>query len=94
LSEFSILSAGMRIGQYTVVAILGTLIVIAFVAIMLHVNGMVFGKPTAPRLTEALPASCRFAVLVAAAPVVLLGVYIPAPVHDLLQLAAQQLGGR
>jgi len=94
LSEFSILSAGMRTGQYTVVAILGTLIVIAFVAIMLHVNGMVFGKPTAPRLTEALPASCRFAVLVAAAPVVLLGVYIPAPVHDLLQLAAQQLGGR
>ena len=94
LSEFSILSAGMRIGQYTVVAILGTLIVIAFVAIMLHVNGMVFGKPTAPRLTEALPASCRFAVLVAASPVVLLGVYIPAPVHDLLQLAAQQLGGR
>ena len=94
LSEFSILSAGMRTGQYSVVAILGTLIVIAFVAIMLHVNGMVFGKPTAPRLTEALPASCRFAVLVAAAPVVLLGVYIPAPVHDLLQLAAQQLGGR
>jgi hydrogenase-4 component F len=94
LSEFSILSAGMRTGQYTVVAILATLIVIAFVAIMLHVNGMVFGKPTAPRLTEALPASCRFAVLVAAAPVVLLGVYIPAPVHDLLQLAAQQLGGR
>jgi hypothetical protein len=25
---------------------------------------------------------------------VLLGVYIPAPVHNLLQLAAQQLGGR
>lgn len=94
LSEFSILSAGMRAGQYTVVAILATLIVIAFVAIMLHVNGMVFGTPTAPRLAEALPASCRFAVLVAAAPVVILGVYIPAPVHELLQLAAQQLGGR
>ena len=94
LSEFSILSAGMRAGQYTAVAILATLIVIAFVAIMLHVNGMVFGKPATLRLTKALPASCRFAVLVAAAPVVLLGVYIPAPVHDLLQLAAQQLGGR
>ncbi|MGO4885536.1 MAG: proton-conducting transporter membrane subunit [Bryobacteraceae bacterium] len=94
LSEFSILSAGMRGGQYTAVAILAILIVIAFVAIMLHVNGMVFGKPATLRLTKALPASCRFAVLVAAAPVVLLGVYIPAPVHDLLQLAAQQLGGR
>jgi len=94
LSEFSILSAGMHAGQYTVVAILAALIVIAFVAIMLHVNGMVFGKPISPRLPEALPASCRLSVLVAAAPVVLLGVYIPAPVHELLQLAAQQLGGR
>jgi hydrogenase-4 component F len=94
LSEFSILSAGMRAGQYTVVAILATLIVIAFVAIMRHVNSMVFGKPTALHVTEKLPTSCRVAVLVAAAPVVLLGVYIPAPVHNLLQLAAQQLGGR
>jgi len=94
LSEFSILSAGVRAGQYTVVAILAALIVIAFVAIMLHVNGMVFGKPTAPHVTEQLPTSCRFAVLLAAAPVALLGVYIPAPLHDLLQLAAQQLGGR
>ena len=94
LSEFSVLSAGLRGGQYTAVAFLAILIVIAFVAIMLHVNGMVFGKPAALRMTKALPASCRFAVLVAAAPVVLLGVYIPAPVHDLLQLAAQQLGGR
>jgi len=93
LSEFSILSAGMRAGQYAVVAILAILIVIAFVAIMQHVNGMVFGRPAVTHLTEALPLSCRFAVLVAAAPVVLLGVYIPAPVHDLLQLAAQQLGG-
>ena len=95
LSEFSILSAGMRAGQYAAVAILAILIVIAFVAIMLHVNRMVFGKPDgASSRAVALPASCRFAVLAAAAPVVVLGVYIPAPVHDLLQLAARQLGGR
>jgi len=94
LSEFSILSAGMRAGQYTAVAFLAILIVIAFVAIMLHVNGMVFGKPATLHSAKALPTSCRFAVLVAMAPVALLGVYIPAPVHDLLQLAAQQLGGR
>jgi hydrogenase-4 component F len=95
LSEFSILAAGMRSsGEYAVVAILATLIVIAFVAIMLHVNRMVFGKPAAPRRAEALPWSCRFSVLVAAVPVVVLGLYVPAPVHELLRLAAQQLGGR
>jgi hydrogenase-4 component F len=93
LSEFSILSAGMQAGQRVAVSILAILIVIAFVAIMLHVNRMVFGKPTLPYSSIALPASCRIAVLAAAAPVVVLGVYIPAPVHNLLQLAARQLGG-
>jgi hydrogenase-4 component F len=94
LSEFSILSAGVSAGQHAAVSILAILIVIAFVAIMLHVNRMVFGKPTVPHSIKALPASCRFAVVAGAVPVALLGVYIPAPVHDLLQLAARQLGGR
>jgi hydrogenase-4 component F len=93
LSEFSILSAGVRAGQNTAVAILAPLILIAFVAIMWHVNRMVFGRPEAGYLAESLPASCRLAVVGAAIPVVLLGVYIPVPVHDLLQLAARQLGG-
>jgi hydrogenase-4 component F len=94
LSEFSILAAGMRAGQYAVICILAVLIVIAFAAIMWHVNRMVFGKPAVPFALKALPHSCRFAVLAAAAPVAVLGVYIPAPVHELLQLAARQLGGR
>ncbi len=93
LSEFSILSAGISAGQYAVVAVLAALIVIAFIAIMLHVNRMVFGAPLATLRCRILPASCRFAVLAAAAPVVLLGVYMPAPLHDLLHLAARQLGG-
>jgi hydrogenase-4 component F len=93
LSEFSILSAGVRAGQRTAVAILASLIVIAFVAIMWHVNRMMFGRPATPYLVESLPTSCRIAVVVAALPVILLGVYVPAPVHNLLQLAARQLGG-
>ena len=94
LSEFSILSAGLRAGQYAVVAILATLIVIAFVAILMHVNQMVFGEPgKLYGARKALPASCRVAVVAAALPVIVLGVYIPAPVNDLLQLAAHQLGG-
>ncbi len=93
LSELSILSAGIRAGEYAVVAALATLIVIAFVAILLHVNRMTLGKPEVAHPIETLPPSCRIAVVVAAIPVVLLGVYIPAPVNDLLQLAARQLGG-
>jgi hydrogenase-4 component F len=95
LSEFSILSAGIRSGHITAVVILATLIVVAFVAIMLQVNSMLFVKPELDYSTAmAVPLSCRTAVLVAAVPVVVLGVFIPTPLHSLLQLAAQQLGGR
>jgi hypothetical protein len=54
---------------------------------------MAFGRPTTHYVAESLPVSCRLAVVVAALPVILLGVYIPVPVHDLPQLAARQLGG-
>jgi hydrogenase-4 component F len=94
LSEFSILSAGIRGGHATAVAILALLIVIAFVGIMLQVNKMAFGRPDSPGDHVDIPQSCRIAVLAAAVPVAVLGVYIPAPVHSLLLLAAQQLGGR
>ena len=93
LSEFSILSAGLRSGHNVSVAILAILIVVAFVAIMRQVNGMLFGEPESTAPIERLPLSCRAAVVLAAIPVVILGVYIPSPVHSLLQLAAQQLGG-
>ncbi|MFZ0635101.1 MAG: proton-conducting transporter membrane subunit [Candidatus Acidiferrales bacterium] len=94
LSEFSILAAGVRAGHPVAVAILASLIVIAFVGIMLQVNRMVFGRPDLPHVPTVVPRSCWIAIAVAAVPVVVLGVYIPAPVHSLLQLAAQQLGGR
>jgi hydrogenase-4 component F len=93
LSEYAILSSGVGAGQHAAVAILAVLIVIAFIAILWHVNRMVFGKPLVPYSAESLPVSCKLAVILAAAPVVVFGVYIPVPVHSLLQLAAQQLGG-
>ncbi len=60
---------------------------------MRHVNGMLFGRPESTAPVERVPLSSRTAVLLAAVPVVVLGVYIPGPVHSLLELAAQQLGG-
>jgi hydrogenase-4 component F len=93
LSEFSILSAGVRGGHPVAVAMLASLIVIAFVGIMLQVNRMVFGRPDWPHDPVVVPRTCRVAVVLAAVPVVVLGIYIPAPVYSLLRLAAQQLGG-
>ncbi|MFZ0332988.1 MAG: proton-conducting transporter membrane subunit [Candidatus Acidiferrales bacterium] len=94
LSEFSILSAGIRAGHLLAVGILASLIVIAFVGIMMHVNRMVFGRPEEPLARVVIPLTCRLAIVMAAIPVAVLGVYIPSPLYHLLNLAAQQLGGR
>lgn len=94
LSEFSILSAGVRAGHGVAVSILAALIVVAFIGIMLHVNRMAFGRPDLPEVHVTVPHSCRIAVLAASVPVAVLGVYVPGPIHSLLMLAAQQLGGR
>ncbi|MGB7229890.1 MAG: hypothetical protein WBD26_19280, partial [Candidatus Acidiferrales bacterium] len=71
-----------------------SLIVIAFVGIMMHVNRMVFGRPEEPLARVVIPLTCRLAIVMAAIPVAVLGVYIPSPLYHLLNLAAQQLGGR
>jgi hydrogenase-4 component F len=94
LSEFSILSAGIRDGHAVAVSILAALIVLAFVGIMLQINRMTFGQPERVEVHVGVPQTCRIAVLAAAVPVAVLGIYMPGPVHSLLLLAAQQLGGR
>jgi hydrogenase-4 component F len=95
LSEYSILSAGVRAGHGLAVAILASLIVLAFIGIMLQVNRMTFGRTELPAdHALVVPMTCRIAVIAAAVPVVVLGIYVPGPLHTLLQLAAQQLGGR
>jgi hydrogenase-4 component F len=94
LSEYSILSAGLRGGHNLAVAILASLIVLAFVGMMLQVNRMVFGLPEPHHEVVPLPLTCRVAVITALIPVIVFGIYIPSPVHSLLQMAARQLGGR
>jgi hydrogenase-4 component F len=99
LSEFEILKAGLAQGQYVATGLLATFIVIAFFGVMAHLNRMVFGVPgnatpeqrhTGPETAETfhVPFSCRRALILAAVPVLVLGVYIPKTLHDLLILAA------
>lgn len=105
LSEFSILKAGLTQGRYLVTGLLAVFIVIAFFGVMLHINRMVFGarengqnampvnhhSGAGNGKTFPLPFSCRLALILAAVPVLELGVYIPKPLHDLLILAASAL---
>ena len=102
LSEFLILKAGVAQRHYVAVALLAAFIVIAFFGVMAHLNRMVFDPPPTgapdPRHAASntvsafrLPFSCRLALIVAAIPVLLFGVYIPKPLHDLLTMAAAAL---
>ena len=102
LSEFAILKAGLARGHYVVTGLLAAFIVIAFFGVMVHVNRMVFGASANAASeqnhsgseivgTFRLPFSCRLALILAAVPVLVLGVYIPKPLHDLLTMAAAAL---
>jgi hydrogenase-4 component F len=92
LSEFSIFRAGISGGHYLVTGLLALFVVIAFFGVLLHINRMVFGQP--PEAAQALavktvlPVSCRLTLVLAALPIVILGLYLPAPVDQLLRLAA------
>jgi hydrogenase-4 component F len=102
LSEFSILRAGLTQARYLATGLLAVFIVIAFFGVMLHINRMVFGAGEGPAPSNEnsggksakgfrLPFSCRLTLILAGAPVLLFGFYIPKPLHDLLALAAAAL---
>lgn len=102
LSEFSILKVGLAQGEYLVTGLLAIFIVIAFFGILAHVNGMVFGASMSPPPEAAhsrsgalvalrAPFSYRLALLIAAIPVLVLGVYVPKAMQELLALAAAAL---
>lgn len=93
VSEFVILKAGIASGQYLVVGLLAALVVIAFCAVMLHVNQMAFGAAESDTRAVAVPRSCKLTLLLAGIPLIVIGIYVPAPLHDLLKAAASAMGG-
>lgn len=95
LSEFSILKVGVIQGEYWAVGMLALFIGVAFFAIMNHISRMVFGSTDsdAPVLSPRLPVSCIVTLVLAAIPVIVLGLYIPGPLHQLITLAAGAIGG-
>jgi hydrogenase-4 component F len=93
VSELTILKAGFSSGHAVVVGLLALLIVIAFCAVMSHINRMVFSAPEGKTPASVIPFSCKLTLLVAAIPLLAIGIFIPAPFHALLQAAAAAMGG-
>lgn len=97
LSEFSILRAGLGRGEYLAVGLLALFISIAFFAILNHISRMVFGVGEAAKPDEMrsrpIPTSCKITLVIAAIPVLLLGISISNPLHKLIVLAAITMRG-
>jgi len=93
ISEFLIFKAGILSGQYLVTGLLAVFVVIAFCAVMYHVNRMAFGAPSAGTAVVAAPLSCNLALIAAAIPLLVVGIYVPAALQDLLRAAASAMGG-
>ena len=93
VSELVILKAGIASSQYVAVGLLGLFIVVAFCAVMFHVNRMAFGMASQERPVLATPPSCKPTLALAAIPLVVIGIYVPAPLQTLLGAAARAMGG-
>jgi len=93
MSEFAILKAGLGTAQYVAAGLLALFVVVAFCAMMQHVNHIVFGQAGPVQAVASLPATCVAALVLSAIPVLVLGVYLPSGLHRLLAAAAAALGG-
>jgi hydrogenase-4 component F len=94
LGEFTILKAGIDGRHYLATGLLALFLAVAFFGILLHVNRMAFGvtPDETPEATR-MPWSSALALILAAAPVVIFGVYVPTSLHILLIRAAGLVGG-
>jgi hydrogenase-4 component F len=93
VSEFAILRAGLGSAQYVAVGLLALFVVVAFCAMMRHVNRMVFGQADGRQVVTSLPATCSAALVLAGIPVLAFGVYLPVDLERLLAASAAALGG-
>jgi hydrogenase-4 component F len=92
VSEFLILKGGFGTGQYIAAGLLAFFVVIAFCAVMSHVNRMAFGAGEG-LMALRIPVACKATIVLAGLPLVVIGIYVPGPFYALLRAAAAAMGG-
>ncbi len=93
VSEFAILSAGFRQGYAIAAIALLALVALIFVGMLFSLNGMVFGKTSAAIKPGEVSYLSLLAMALSALLILVLGVFIPTPLSNLLHQAAAVLGG-
>jgi formate hydrogenlyase subunit 3/multisubunit Na+/H+ antiporter MnhD subunit len=93
MSEFTILRAALAAGHPWIAAVMLVMLAIIFVGMAALVLGIALGEPE-PGTVPVRESSWLVAgPLALAAVVLMLGVYIPGPLHDVLARGAAALGG-
>ncbi len=90
-SELTILRAAIQSHAYAIAVLLALAIVIAFFGLMWHITTMLSGTPSA-NPARRVPRTCVLTVLIAAIPVLVLGVWMPPTLSAALESAARVLG--
>jgi hydrogenase-4 component F len=93
ISEFTILGAAFQGRMAWLAVVMLLMMAIVFIGMARMILGIVYGQPSddAPKLAERLPLVAG--PLALATFVLMLGVYLPAPLRDVLAEAARSLGG-
>lgn len=85
MSEFIILSAGFAQGRYVVSSLTVILITLIFTGVIYAISKMALGTPPSRVKVGEQGKFAKVLVLISLVPVVILGVYIPGFIHDILQ---------
>ena len=94
MSEFTLLRAAIDAGHPWIAAIMLLALAVIFVGMAALVLGIALGEPPAGAVPVRESPWLVAGPMVLAATVLMLGVYIPGPLHDVLTRAAVALGGR
>jgi hydrogenase-4 component F len=95
VSEFTILRAAVDAGHLWIAVVTVALLAVSFVGMAALLLGVALGEPPPGTKTPARESAWLVAgPLALAAIVLMLGVYVPGPLHDVLSQAATALGGR
>ncbi|HXG13699.1 MAG TPA: hydrogenase 4 subunit F [Candidatus Nitrosotenuis sp.] len=88
LSEFLILSSGFTSGQFIATSLVILFLVVTFAVFLRHLLKMIFGNPSSEMKKDDMGKLAIIPMAILCSLVLILGIYIPAPLQTLIQNAS------
>lgn len=94
LSEFLVLSSGFSTGQFVAVLLMILFLIVIFAGFMKHLVSMMFGNPERNMKKGDLGKLAIIPMLILGALTVILGIYVPEPLRELINNVSSILGAK